>query len=300
MHSYSPQVVNTFRGTGVALVTPFTTNGAIDWNGLEKLIHHVINGKVEYVVSMGTTGEAATMSEEERFSVLDFTVKTVNGKIPVVAGFGGNNTSELKESVLRYHFKGISAILSASPYYNKPTQEGIYRHYMELDSVSPLPVILYNVPGRTSSNIEAATTLRIANDARNVVAIKEASGNLVQCMRIIQSAPDNFLVLSGDDVITLPLLAIGVQGVISVIANYAAKDFSDLVRFGLAGDFESAGKLQYKLLDIMELIFKEGNPGGIKSALKHASICDDNLRLPLWKVSDELDQKIKKAIAEIR
>ncbi|MFZ1825880.1 MAG: 4-hydroxy-tetrahydrodipicolinate synthase [Chitinophagales bacterium] len=299
MHSYSKDSISKFTGTGVALVTPFKTDGSIDWQGLEALIHHVIMGKVEFVVSMGTTGEAATLSEAERFSIIDFTVKTVNGKIPVVAGFGGNNTQALKESIGRYHFNGVDAILSASPYYNKPTQEGIYHHYMAIDSISPLPIILYNVPGRTSSNIEANTTLRIAKDAKHVIAIKEASGNFVQCMRIIQGADPDFLVVSGDDIFTMPMLAFGMHGVISVVANYAANDFSEMVRCGIKGDFITAQSLHYKLLDFMELIFKEGNPGGIKSALKHGGICGDSLRLPLWKVSDELDNKIQLAVAEI-
>lgn len=299
MHTYSADLVNQFKGTGVALVTPFQKDGKIDWTGLEKLINHVIDGKVEYVVSMGTTGEAATMSEEERFSAMDFTVKVVNGRVPVVAGFGGNNTKELIESIQRYHFTGISAILSASPYYNKPTQEGIYRHYMSIDAASPLPVILYNVPGRTSSNMEADTTLLIARNAKNIIAIKEASGNFVQCMRIVQKSESNFLVLSGDDAFTLPMLSFGMQGVISVVANAAAFDFSELVRLGLSGNFEAAKKLHYKLLDFTELIFKEGNPGGIKSALKHIGICGDTMRLPLWNVSDELDEKIKNAISAL-
>lgn len=299
MHSYSKETISKFTGTGVALVTPFTSEGAIDWQGLEALIHHVIEGKVEFVVSMGTTGEAATLSEKERFAIIDFTVKTVNGRIPVVAGFGGNNTLALQESIGRYHFKGVDALLSASPYYNKPTQEGIYRHYIAIDAVSPVPIILYNVPGRTSSNIEAQTTLRIAADARHVVAIKEASGNFVQCMHIIQGADPNFLVVSGDDIFTLPMLAFGMQGVISVVANYASADFSEMVRLGLAGDFSQASSLHYKLLDLMELIFKEGNPGGIKSALKHGGICGDHLRLPLWNVSEALDSKIQHAVKQL-
>ena len=298
MHNYSKDITNKFRGTGVALVTPFLNDGAIDWNGLEKLIDHVITGGVEYLVSMGTTGESATLSQEERFSIIDFTLKIANNRVPVIGGFGGNNTAEIIRSIQSYQ-NLIDGTLIASPYYNKPTQEGIYQHYMVIDKIVSVPVILYNVPGRTSSNMEAETTVRIASDAKHIVAIKEASGNFMQCMKIIRDAPDNFLVISGDDPITLPFISMGMQGVISVVANAYPKQFSDMVRKCLAGDFNSANPLHYQLLNFTELIFKEGSPGGIKSALKHLNICGDHLRLPLWKVSEALDEIIKHEVAMI-
>ena len=211
MHNYNYELLNKFKGTGVALVTPFHEDDSIDFVGLEKLIEHVISGGVEYLVSMGTTGESATLSEEERFSIIDFTIKIAKKRVPVVGGFGGNNTAEIIRSVKKYasHVSAennIDAILIASPYYNKPSQEGIYHHYIEIDKNSTLPIILYNVPGRTSSNMEAETTLRIVKDANHVIAIKEASGNFMQCMKIIRDAPANFLVISGDDPITLPFI----------------------------------------------------------------------------------------------
>ena len=299
MHGYSTDIVKKFRGTGVALVTPFRADNSIDTEGLEKLIHHVIDGGVEYVVSMGTTGESVTLTEEERFAIIDFTVKTVNGRAGVVAGFGGNNTMEIIHSIQKYHFIGVDAILSTSPYYNKPGQEGIYRHYMALDAVTPVPLILYNVPGRTSSNMEASTTVRIAKDAEHVIGIKEASGNFVQCMKIIRDKPENFIVISGDDVITLPFISIGMEGVISVIANAFPKEFSGMVRAALDGDSEKALKLHYLLVEITELIFKEGSPAGVKYVLKQQNICDDYVRLPLWGISESLQKNISAEMQKI-
>ncbi len=301
MHKYSLPTINKFKGTGVALVTPFNAQGEIDYTGLTQLINHVIDGGVEYVVSMGTTGESATLSEHERFAIIDFTLTVVNGRVPVVGGFGGNNTAEIIRSITAYKNhcadkKYIDAILIASPYYNKPSQEGIYQHYIAIDKIVTVPIILYNVPGRTSSNMESHTTVRIANDANHVIAIKEASGNFVQCMRIIRDAPKDFLVISGDDPITLPFIAMGMQGVISVVANAFPKDFSMMVRECLQQQFSTANPLHYKLLDFTELIFKEGSPAGVKYALKTLNICDDNVRLPLWKISEALESQIKASV----
>lgn len=282
-----------FKGTGVALVTPFNEDGTIDFDGLERLINFNIEGGVEYLVSLGTTGEAATLTTEEKHQVLDFTVKTVNERVPVVAGFGGNNTAAVIENIKAYHFAGITAILSASPAYNKPTQEGIYQHYKAIAESTDLPIILYNVPGRTASNIEAETTLRLARDFENIIAVKEASGNLDQISTIIQKKPSSFLVISGDDALTLPLLSLGCDGVISVIANAFPREFSELVRYGLSGGFKSARGNHFKLLEMMRLIFKEGNPGGIKTALKHRDICGDQLRLPLYRISKALEKAIQ-------
>lgn len=305
MHTYSTSTINKFKGTGVALVTPFNAQGEIDYNGLTQLINHVINGGVEYVVSMGTTGESATLSEQERFAIIDFTISVVNGRVPVVGGFGGNNTADIIRSIEAYKNHSadkqyIDAILIASPYYNKPSQEGIYQHYLAIDKTVTVPIILYNVPGRTSSNMESQTTVRIANEAKHVIAIKEASGNFVQCMRIIRDAPKDFLVISGDDPITLPFIAMGMHGVISVVANAFPKDFSVMVRECLQQRFTAANPLHYKILDFTELIFKEGSPAGVKFALKSLNICDDHVRLPLWKISDMLESQIKATVEQIK
>lgn len=294
---YSTDITARFRGTGVALVTPFTGQGDIDFPALKKLIDHVITGGVEYVVSMGTTGEAATLTEEERFSILDFTLEHAQMRVPVVGGFGGNDTRAIISSIEKYraHRSGkndLDAILIASPFYNKPSQEGIYQHYMAIDQRVHLPVIVYNVPGRTSSNMEATTTLRIARDAQHVIAIKEASGNFGQCMHIIQDAPEGFMVLSGDDGFTLPFISMGMQGVISVVANAFPKEFSDMVRLSLDDKYPGARLLHYKLLEFTDLIFKEGSPSGVKAALKRLHICGDTVRLPLWNVSDGLRGRI--------
>ncbi len=301
MHNYNYKLLNKFKGTGVALVTPFHEDDTIDFGGLEKLIEHVISGGVEYLVSMGTTGESATLSEEERFSIIDFTIKTANKRVPVVGGFGGNNTAEIIRSIKKYTSdktpeNNIDAVLIASPYYNKPSQEGIYQHYLEIDKNVSLPIILYNVPGRTSSNMEAETTIRIVTDANNVIAIKEASGNFMQCMKIIRDAPSNFLIISGDDPITLPFIALGMHGVISVVANALPKPFTEMVRLSLKQDFISGNKLHSALLNFTELIFKEGSPAGVKTALKQLGVCGEKVRLPLWKVSSELEQKIGKEL----
>ncbi len=282
-----------YRGTGVALVTPFNEDGSIDFDGLKKVIEHDIKGGVEYLVSLGTTGESATLNKEEKLQVLRYTAEVVNKRVPLVAGFGGNDTRELIESIKAFDFAGYDALLSASPYYNKPTQEGIYQHYKAVASASPVPVILYNVPGRTSSNITAETTLRLARDFKNIIAVKEASGNFDQVMHIIKNRPEGFLVISGDDLITLPLIASGADGVISVIGNAIPGDFSEMVRLALKNDFTAARKLHYKLTDLTNLLFIEGNPGGVKSVLKQLGIGTDQVRLPLWRISDELTQKLK-------
>ncbi len=282
-----------FRGTGVALVTPFNEDGSIDFDGLKNVIEHDIKGGVEYLVSLGTTGESATLSSEEKLAVLRFTTKAVNKRVPLVAGFGGNNTHELVESIKSFDFEGYDALLSASPYYNKPTQEGIYQHYKAVAAASPVPVILYNVPGRTSSNITAETTLRLARDFKNIIAVKEASGNFDQVMQIIKYRPEGFLVISGDDLITLPLIACGADGVISVIGNAIPADFSEMVRLALKNDFVAARKLHYKLTDLTNLLFVEGNPGGVKAVLKQLGIGTDQVRLPLWRISNELTTKLE-------
>ncbi len=277
-----------FRGTGVALVTPFKNNGSIDWEDLEKIIEHVTAGGVEFLVSLGTTGESVTLSEEEQRQVLDFTIKINRGRLPVVAGvFGGNNTAELVRKISNFNFEGIDALLSSNPAYNKPGQEGIFQHYMELAEVSPKPIIIYNVPSRTASNMNAETTLRLANASDKFLGIKEASDDIYQVMKIIKGKPKNFLVLSGDDFITLPLIAAGGDGVISVIANTTPRPFTDMVRAALRQDMPTAQQLNLKLLELYKLLFIEGNPVGVKAALELQGLCSREVRLPLVPMTEQ-------------
>ena len=288
--------MNKFRGTGVALVTPFDKDHNVDFNGLEKLVNHCVNGGVEYLVVMGTTAENATLTSAEKLEVLKHVQKVNNGRKPIVYGIGGNNTAALVETIKQTDFNGIDAILSVSPYYNKPTQEGIYQHFKTISEASPVPIILYNVPGRTSSNMSSATTLRLAKDFDNIIAIKEASGNLEQVMEIINARPEGFLVISGDDNITLPMIASGGDGVISVSGQGFPEVFTQMVRDALAGDFEKARVGHYKVFEVTKMLFAEGNPGGIKAALAHKGICEEYMRQPLWKISDGLRADIKKEI----
>ncbi|MDF2436463.1 MAG: 4-hydroxy-tetrahydrodipicolinate synthase [Bacteroidota bacterium] len=286
---------NKFKGTGVAIVTPFTKDGNVDFKGLEKLVNFIIKGGVEYVVVMGTTGESVTLTKEEKQSVVSHVVEAVNKRVPIVLGLGGNNTLELVNSLKKDSFNGIDALLSVSPYYNKPNQRGIYQHYKALSEASPLPIILYNVPGRTSSNMTADTTVKLAEDFKNIIAIKEASGNLEQCMKIIKNKPKDFLVISGDDALTLPMIACGADGVISVVANAFPKDFSEMTRQILAGKVKEAQKLHYKLTDIIEQLFADGNPAGIKAVLEMMKICSSQVRLPLVNVN----QATQNALTEL-
>jgi 4-hydroxy-tetrahydrodipicolinate synthase len=286
------------RGSGVALVTPFKANGDVDYTGLGKLIDHCINGGIEYLVSLGTTGESATLSKEEKLEVLNYTIDYNKGRVPLVAGFGGNDTRAVIKDIEGFHFNGIDAILSVSPYYSKPTQAGITAHYKAIAAAAPRPVILYNVPGRTSMNVTAETTIELAKE-KNIIGIKEASGNFGQCMQIVMNTPKEFLKISGDDNITLPLISLGFDGVISVSGQGFAKVFSEMVREALKGDFEAARKLHYKLVDVTDMLFAEGNPGGIKYVLEVLGVCESHLRLPLVSISDGLKAKIKAATVEI-
>lgn len=275
-----------FKGTGVAIVTPFSKDNSPDLKALGKLVDFIIKGGVEYVVALGTTGEASTLSSEEKRTVVNAVIESVDKRVPIVLGLGGNNTQEILNSLNQSSdFNHIDAILSVSPYYNKPNQRGIYQHYKAIAEVSPVPVILYNVPGRTSSNIAAETTLKLAEDFKNIIAIKEASGNLEQAMKIIKNKPKDFLVISGDDLLTLPLIACGADGVISVVANAFPADFSEMTRHILKGNVFEAQKLHYKLTDIIEQLFADGNPAGIKAVLEMLNICTANVRLPLVKVN---------------
>lgn len=289
--------MNKFYGTGVAMVTPFKADGSVDFPGLKNLIDHIIDGGVEYLVSLGTTGETATLTKEEKQDIWDFTIETVAGRVPLVAGIGGNNTAEIEETLRNFNPEGFDAILSVSPYYNKPSQEGIYQHYKAIAEASPLPIILYNVPGRTGSMVSAETIIRLANDFKNIIAVKEASANFDQFNKIAKEKPEDFMLISGDDPITLPMIALGAVGVISVVGNALPKAFSTMVRMCLAGNFVEAQPLHYSLLEFTNLCFVEGNPAGVKSALKQLKVCDDYLRLPLVPVSNSTKDKISKELS---
>lgn len=286
------------RGTGVALITPFNSKGEIDFPGLEKLIDHCISGGVEYLVSLGTTGESVSLSKEEKLDVLNFTIEKNAGRVPLVAGFGGNSTHGVIKDIEQFHFKGVDAILSVSPFYNKPTQEGIFQHYKAIAASTPKPILLYNVPGRTASNMTAVTTLRLA-EVENIIGMKEASGDFNQCMQLAKNKPKDFLLISGDDNITLGLIAYGFEGVISVVGQAFPAIFTEMVRQSLAGDFVKARALHYKLNDITDLLFAEGNPGGVKYALELLGVCESHLRLPLVPVSSVLKDKMEKAVKNL-
>ncbi len=289
---------NTHSGTGAALITPFKRNFEVDFDALEKLIENLIANGVEYLVSLGTTGETPTLSKAEMIDILDCTFDRVNQRVPVVVGIGGNNTAELLTCLELFSLDRASAVLSSSPNYNKPSQEGIFQHYKKFSEACPKPVILYNVPGRTGSNITAETTLRLAHECKNIAGIKEASGNMVQCMHILKDKPEDFLVVSGDDHLALPLIACGMDGVISVAANCFPKDFSELIRLSLSLNFTEAGKLQYKLLDSIDLLFAENNPAGVKCFLSEMGMIENVLRLPLVPLSSSLHEKVKEFISK--
>jgi len=290
---------NKFRGTGVAIVTPFKKSGAIDFDAYEKILDFIIKDEVDFIVALGTTGEASTLSNQEKKTLIEFSVEKINSRVPLVVGMGGNNTSDLVLSIHATPFKGVDAILSVCPYYNKPQQEGLYQHFKIVAEACPVPVILYTVPGRTSSNLIAATTLRLANDFKNIIGIKEASGNFDQIYQILKYKPQGFLVLSGDDGLTLPLIAAGCDGVISVVANAYPKEFSQMVQFGLTGDFEKARQIHFRLIELINSLFADGSPAGIKAALSIKKLCDENLRLPLVPVNKDVHTLIKKIMDQI-
>jgi 4-hydroxy-tetrahydrodipicolinate synthase len=283
-----------FIGTGVALVTPFKKDFSVDTEALARIVNHVIDGGVEYLVVLGTTAESATLTNEEKELVIETIVKANNNRLPLVLGVGGNNTAKVVEELKTRDFSNFDAILSVSPYYNKPTQEGIYQHFKAIAEVSPLPIILYNVPGRTASNMLPSTVVRLANDFENVIAIKEAAGDIVQAMKLIQTAPKDFLVISGDDMITLPMVLAGGAGVISVIGEGFPKEFSDMVRLGLNRKVDEAYKLHYLLADSIDMIFEQGNPAGIKEVFKSLGLSENTVRLPLVNVNEDLVNRIDK------
>jgi len=281
------------KGTGVALITPFNEDLSIDYIGLEKLINHQINGGIDYLVLMGTTGESTVLSKEEKQAIIAFCIKINNGILPIVLGIGGNNTLALVEEIKHTNFTGVDAVLSVSPCYNKPSQEGIYQHYKMIAQACPLPIVLYNVPGRTASNMEVATTLRLANDFDNIVAVKEASGDMDQIMKIIKNKPSDFVVLSGDDGLTLPIIYMGAEGVISVIGQSHPKKYSDMVSFGMSGNNNIANQLHYELYDFYVPLYAEGNPAGVKACLELFGICKSVVRPPLVEASDAIKNELK-------
>jgi 4-hydroxy-tetrahydrodipicolinate synthase len=282
-----------YYGTGVAVVTPFTADLKVDYTSLRNLIHYLIDSDIRYLVAMGTTAESPTISVEEKKQIFDCFVETVDGRVPLILGLGGNDTMALQRALQQVDTNGFSAILSVSPYYNRPTQEGIYQHYKALDAVTPLPLILYNVPGRTSSNINAETTLRIAHDCPNVIGIKDASGNLDQGKAILEVRPDNFIVLSGDDETAIPLIQSGAEGVISVIAGGFPRFFNNGVVAALEGNDNKANEIATLAQPIIDLLFAEGNPGGIKAVLHQRGLIENQLRLPLVPVSDSVASKLR-------
>jgi 4-hydroxy-tetrahydrodipicolinate synthase len=288
-----------FTGTGIAIVTPFHTDGKIDWDSYKKLIEFWIEGKVEYLVVLGTTGESATVHGEEKQQLFSFVSKTVAGRLPLIAGIGGNDTAEVIEGFKSFDLKGYDAILSVSPYYNKPNQEGLFQHYKALNDATPLPIMMYNVPSRTGMNVTADTQLRIARECRNIFATKEASGNFEQINQIIKYKPAEFMVISGDDPVTLQMIAAGAEGLVSVVANAYPKEYSEMVRLCLAGKFAEAQKLHYKYTDIITSMFAEGSPSGVKAYLSEMGLCQNTFRLPVWKVSEKHQQKIKELMKEV-
>ncbi len=279
-------------GTGVATVTPFKDDKTVDFDAYSKLIEYYINNGVNYIVVLGTTGESATLNNQEKNDLIDFTISKVDSRIPVVVGYGGNDTNSVIEQIKNRNFKGIDAILSVCPYYNKPNQRGIIEHYKAIADISSVPVIIYNVPGRTGVNISAETTLELAKH-KNIVAVKEASGNLAQIMKILQHKPDDFMLISGDDALTYPMMTMGASGVISVVGMAEPKKMSDMVRLCLEGKYDEAKKLHFELLDITEAIFQDGSPAGIKAVLSLKNLIKYNLRLPLVKVNDKTFEFIK-------
>ncbi len=286
------------KGTGVALITPFKSDFETDYDALEKVIDFVITGGVEYIVTLGTTGETPTLSRKEKIDIVNFTYEKVNGRVPVVVGIGGNNTKEIINDLETFPLNKAVAVLSASPYYSKPSQEGLFLHYKTLAEASPKPIILYNVPGRTGRNLNASTTIRLANDVKNIAGIKEASGDMLQCMQLLKDRPENFLIVSGDDALAMPQIACGMDGVISVAANGFPKKFTEMIRLSLQGNFKAAKILNDQLMEAYDLLFAENNPAGVKAAMSEMNIIENYLRLPLVSLSKNLHDKIKNYLAK--
>ncbi len=280
------------KGTGVALITPFQKNGSIDFPALEKLTGNLLKGGVDFLVALGTTAETPTLTSAERQEVLTAIIGYTNGQVPVVCGIGGNNTNEVVEQLKTMDLQGVDTILSVVPYYNRPTQEGIYQHFKTIAGATNKQIILYNVPGRTGSNMLPETVLRLAAECKNIIGLKEANGNIVQNMELLQNKPDNFTVLSGDDNLALAQMALGMEGVISVAANCFTKEITDIVNLAIVGKFDKARKVLYKILPAIDLLFADGNPPGVKYALSKQGFCNNVLRLPLVPVSEATAKKM--------
>ena len=288
------------RGTGVAIVTPFKNDTSIDFAAFGRVIEHVIKGGVNYIVAMGTTGESPTITRDEKKAIISFVLEAIDGRVPLVVGIGGNNTQEIINQFRILSLNKIDAVLSVAPYYNKPTQRGLYQHFKAISNSCPVPLILYNVPGRTGSNISAETCLQLAHECENIIGVKEASGNFEQIMKILKDKPDNFNVISGDDMNTLPIIAAGGTGVISVLANAFPAEWSEMVNFCLKSNFKSAREIQYRLIEMIELLFTDGSPAGVKAMLSLMDLCHNYVRLPLVPVSRPVYTRIQKAIEEFR
>jgi 4-hydroxy-tetrahydrodipicolinate synthase len=286
-------------GTGVALITPFKKDLSVDTEALTKIVHYQIDNGIDYLVVLGTTAETTTLTTAEKELVISTVIKANNKKLPLVLGVGGNNTYQVVEELKTRDLSNFTAVLSVSPYYNKPTQEGIYQHFKAIAEASPIPIILYNVPGRTASNMLPSTVLRLANDFKNIVAIKEAAGDIVQAMKLIQGKPDGFLVISGDDMVTLPMVLAGGAGVISVIGEGFPKQFSTMVRLGLERKVEEAYQIHYQVADAIDMIFEQGNPAGIKEVFHVLGLCENTLRLPLVNVNEDLANRIRQTVKKI-
>lgn len=287
-------------GTGVALITPFKKDFSVDTEALTRIVNFQIDNGIDYLVVLGTTAESATLTSAEKELVIQTVIDTNKNRLPLVLGVGGNNTLQVVEELKTRNLKDFVAVLSVSPYYNKPSQEGIYQHFKAISEASPLPIILYNVPGRTSSNMLPSTVIRLANDFKNIVAIKEAAGDIVQAMKLIQHKPKDFLVISGDDMVTLPMVLAGGAGVISVIGEGFPKQFSDMVRLGLNKKADEAYTLHYQLADAIDMIFEQGNPAGIKEVFKALGLCENVVRLPLVNVNEDLANRIYQFVKKIK
>ncbi len=289
-----------FRGTGVAIVTPFKNDLSIDFAAFGRVVNHVIKGGVNYIVVLGTTGESVTLSKDEKKAVICYIKEAIDNRVPLVVGIGGNNTHEVVAQIRGTDLSGVDGILSVAPYYNKPNQRGLVQHFKAIATASPVPVIIYNVPGRTGSNISADTCLQLAHECENIVGVKEASGDLTQVMKIIKGKPENFLVISGNDMDILPVSAIGGAGVISVLANAFPAECTEMVNHSLKLNFKAARELQFRFMEIVELLFADGSPAGVKAMLSIMNLCHNNLRLPLVSVNKPMYTRIQKALEEIK
>ena len=288
------------KGTGVAIVTPFKNDSSIDFAAFGRVVNHVINGGVNYIVALGTTGESVTLTKDEKKAIICYILEVIDSRVPLVVGIGGNNTQEIINQVRNIDLSQVDAVLSVAPYYNKPNQRGIFQHFKAIATWCPVPVIIYNVPGRTGCNIAADTCLQLARECENIVAVKEASGNFEQIMKIIKDKPENFSVISGDDLNALPIIAAGGTGVISVLANAFPVQWSEMVNQCLKSNFKAARDIQFRFMEMTELLFIDGSPAGVKAMLNILNLCQNNLRLPLVPVSRTIYSRIQKAIDEVK